>query len=181
MRHLQLACILALLLSVVGCSAQPPGPQAPIEVPRLTVFLVRHAEKLDDGRDPGLSPAGERRAATLAHTLRDAQIERIHSSDYIRTRDTAAPIAAALGLDVGLYDPRDLPTLAAELRQTGGVHLVVGHSNTTPALVELLDGEPGDEIDEASEYERRYVLTRGRHGTTTSTLLRFGEAYVPGD
>ena len=43
-----------------------------------------------------------------------------------------------------------------ELTRDGLRHLVVGHSNTTPPLVELFGGDAGPPIDEASEYDRLY-------------------------
>ncbi|TXS92896.1 histidine phosphatase family protein [Parahaliea maris] len=141
----------------------------------LQVFLVRHAEKVDASSDPALSEAGLQRAQALAHTLRDAAIEHIHSSDYIRTRDTAAPLAELLGQEVSLYDVEALPDLAEALRTAGGRHLVVGHSDTTPELVTLLGGEPGPEINEASEYDRLYLLAIDTAGNVTTTLLRYGE------
>ena len=64
------------------------------------MFLVRHAEKVDQSKDPDLSPDGYRRAEELACVLADADIEHIHSSDFIRTRLTAAPVAEKFGLDV---------------------------------------------------------------------------------
>ena len=57
------------------------------------------------------------------------------------------------------YDPRDLESFASTLRATPGTILVVGHSNTIPELVDLLGGKPGAPIDEASEYDRLYVVT----------------------
>ena len=137
-------------------------------------FLVRHAEKADDGHDPSLSPAGEFRARELADLLRDAGIDRVHSSDFIRTRDTAAPIAERLGLVTELYDPGHLPVLAERLQSSPGRHLVIGHSNTTPRLAELLGGDPGVPIDEEHEYDRLYVLKRGGDGAVITVLLRYG-------
>ncbi|MDP7018098.1 MAG: phosphoglycerate mutase family protein [Pirellulaceae bacterium] len=139
----------------------------------LVVFLVRHAEKVDTSRDPQLSAAGKRRAAELANALRDAKLKHVHSSDYIRTRDTAAPIAARLGLKVQLYDSRDLPTLIKQLRKTGGRHLVVGHSSTTPNAVEMLGGEPGTPIHEPTEYDRLYIVKIDKSGAST-VLMRYG-------
>lgn len=150
-----------------------PAVAAMAEEP-LVVFLVRHAEKVDASSDPELSPAGVERAADLAASLRDTGVERVHSSDYVRTRDTAKPTAEALGHEVELYDPRDLPALVASLREAGGRHLVVGHSNTTPAAVELLGGEPGSEIDEKTEYDRLYVVTVGGDGAVSTVLMRYG-------
>ena len=110
---------------------------------RLEVFLVRHAEKVVGAEDPGLVPIGHVRAQALADMLAETGITHIHSSDYKRTTQTAAPLAARLGLDIKMYDPRDLPALAAKLKTAGDRHLVVGHSNTTPKLAGLLGGGTG--------------------------------------
>ncbi len=165
-----------LSLLIVVCCAVPPLAQR--QTTRAVVFLVRHAEKVDASRDPQLSPQGAQRAAALAMLLRDSGIDHVHSTDFIRTRDTAGPVATMLGLGaVELYDPSDLPALRARLTRDGGRHLVVGHSNTTPPLVELLGGDAGPPIDEASEYDRLYVVTIDNEGTVTTVLLRYGVPY----
>lgn len=162
-------CVLTLATVYFAPIAHASEAQKP-----LVVFLVRHAEKVDDSRDPELSTAGLERAGELRRSLRDAAIERIHSTDFIRTRDTAAPIAEDLGLEIELYDHGNLEGLVEHLRRTGGRHLVVGHSNTTPKVVELLGGEPGTEIDEASEYDRLYVVTIGIDDSVSTVLMRYG-------
>jgi phosphohistidine phosphatase SixA len=140
------------------------------------VYLVRHAERAEDGtNDPPISDAGRARATLLAEMFRDAGITHVHSTDYKRTRSTATPAAHEVGLDLELYDPRDLPGFAAELRSTPGRHLVLGHSNTTPGLVEALGGDPGEPIDEM-EYDRLYVVTLTSDGAST-VLIRFGERF----
>jgi phosphohistidine phosphatase SixA len=139
----------------------------------IVVFLVRHAEKADAGRDPELTEAGRQRASELAQVLRDANIDRIHSTNYIRTRDTAAPLAAMLDLKPEVYDPTQLAEFAQTLKQQGQRHLVVGHSNTTPELVRLLGGEPGSPIEESSEYDRLYIVTVDESGVAT-VLMRYG-------
>jgi len=145
-----------------------------IAAPENTVvFLVRHAEKADTSRDPKLSEAGKQRASELAQVLRDAHIDLIHSTNYIRTRETAAPLAAMLGLKPEFYDPTQLLEFAQTLTQQGQRHLVVGHSNTTPELVRLLGGDPGSPIEESSEYDRLYVVTVDESGVTT-VLMRYG-------
>ena len=166
--------ILSLGLFLGACTSPSGGGEAQEEENSLVVFLVRHAEKVDHSRDPDLSPEGYLRADALAMTLSDAEIEYVHSSDYIRTRKTASPVADMLGLEIELYDPADLPALAASLKAKGGRHLVVGHSNTTPALVALLGGAPGVAIEEESEYDRLYILTIGKDEVKT-ILLRYGK------
>lgn len=140
----------------------------------LVVFCVRHAEKVDNSRDPKLSAAGRKRAQTLATTLRSARLTHIYSSDFIRTRNTAAPTAQRHNLRVEAYDHGNLPRLAQLLLQTGGRHLVVGHSTTTPALVKLLGGKDATPIDEAGEYDRLYIVTIGTDGRAQTVLLRYG-------
>lgn len=174
-----MVAISLLMTTVIGCSpASDTAPSASGREP-LVVFLVRHAEKTDHGEDPELSPPGVDRAAELARSLRSAEIDHVHSSDFIRTRDTAAPTAAEYGLEVELYDPDDLLALVEILRKAGGRHLVVGHSNTTPQVVELLGGEPGPAINEEGEFDRLYIVTIGKDGTASSVMTRYGRPYEP--
>lgn len=141
------------------------------------IYLVRHAEKITgtdiEDRDPPLTEAGRERAQHLAYVLGHVRIEKIYSSDYTRTRQTAKPLAKKLGLRVQSYDPRALREFAQQLREGSGRALVVGHSNTTPQLVELLGGEGGAPIDEKSEYDRLYVVIL-EGGRVTTLLQRFG-------
>lgn len=142
----------------------------------VVVYLVRHAERAEDGtNDPPISEAGWARARLVGTMLADAGLTHIHSTDFKRTRSTGEPAAEATGLDILSYNPRDLPGFAAQLRSMPGRHLVLGHSNTTPQLVEALGGDPGDPIEEM-EYDRLYIVTIV--GDTVSTvLLRFGELF----
>jgi phosphohistidine phosphatase SixA len=158
--------VVALALTLSGC--QPPV-EAPPASPESVFFLVRHAEKADQSEDPPLTETGRARAEALARTLKDAGVDGIFSSDFERTRDTAAPLASHLGLEVASYDPTALADLAKTLRASPGRYLVVGHSNTTPELAGLLGGEPGPPIPE-DEYDRLYVLLH-RPGEETSTIV----------
>jgi broad specificity phosphatase PhoE len=152
------------------------GDDVPIQAQQdaTVVYLVRHAERDEDGTaDPPVTPAGRERARLLADMLRDADLTHIHTTDYLRTRSTAEPVAARMGIEPSVYDARDLDGLAARLRATPGRHLVVGHSDTTPALVRALGGDPGTPIPDP-EYDRLYILTLTSGGTST-VLIRFGE------
>ena len=152
-----------------------PTPQEPV-----VVYLVRHAEKAADGTDdPPLAIAGRIRVQTLRTLLADVSLTHVHSTDWKRTRDTARPFAEEAEVEVAMYDPRELETLATEIMDTPGRHLVTGHSNTTPQLVAALGGDPAGEIDDL-EYDRLYILVIGPGGSTVTTLLRFGEPYVEG-
>ena len=172
------AAVLGLAAAVLVACQAVPEPEGG------TVYLVRHAEKVTDGgamvvedpKDPPLTVAGEARAEVLAELLRDAGITQVWSTDYIRTRETAAPLAEALDLEIRLYNPRDLPGFAETLKaQPNEVVLAVGHSNTTPALAEALGGDAGIPIDEKAEYDRLYVIDL-REGT--SEIRRYGTPYT---
>ena len=157
---------LILMSVLLGCAPRSEDPDS-------MIYLVRHAEKILDQSDPDLTEWGHKRAEFLADLLEGKGVTHIHSSDYIRTRNTAAPLAKRLGLEIEIYDPSDLETFAAHLKTLDGVHLVVGHSNTTPPLVDLLEGEGGEPINEASEYDRLYIVSR-KDGKIASQLIRYG-------
>lgn len=161
--------------SAIQLPAEGAGDPEPV-----VVYLVRHAEKADDSsEDPPLTLAGEIRVRLLRQLLTDVGFNHIHTTDWKRTRDTARPFAAELGAEARVYDPRQLESLATHLRDTPGTHLVVGHSNTTPMLVEALGGEPHDPIEEM-EYDRLYIVVINPDRPPVTTLLRFGEPYVRG-
>jgi phosphohistidine phosphatase SixA len=168
---------LSLLMYMGGCYQSTMGPETGTGDESLTVFLVRHAEKDVESMDidSHLTEEGHRRAAELARTLADAEIGYVHSSDFIRTRNTAAPVADQFDIEIELYDTSMLHDLADTIKARGGRHLVVGHSNTTPILVEILGGEPGLPIVEQSEYDRLYILTI-IDGEVNTVLIRYGES-----
>ena len=155
MMRITIALLLLSTLVVTACRSASADAQAEAAALPATVFLVRHAETDGGGPAPALSEAGRARAERLAGVLATESITRVLTTDYQRTRGTAGPVAARLGITAETYDPRDLQGLAEKLRTTGGRVLVVGHSNTTPALVTLLGGEPGSAIAE-TEHDRLY-------------------------
>ena len=132
------------------------------------IYLVRHAEK-QTGKNPHLTPAGIKRANSIANLLKQADISTIYSTDYHRTQQTAKPLAKQNKLKVKSYDPRQLPAFATQVKQVNGNIMVVGHSNTTPQLVRLLGGKATD-MDE-SEYTRLYQLFIDNGGKVTTVLL----------
>lgn len=152
-----------------------PLPQPIVRGPKLhSIYLVRHAEKQKDGtRDPGLTSEGGQRTRDLHDALIDYPLDVIWSTNYRRTRGTAATPARYRAVSVKMYDPRDLDGFAAQLRAKGENALVVGHSNTTPDLAQALGADPGTPIVEADEYDRLYIIDIGTNWTD-SRIERFG-------
>jgi broad specificity phosphatase PhoE len=132
------------------------------------VLLVRHAEKATEPLDdPPLSEAGVARAQALATALRDARVTAIITTQLRRTRDTALPLATARGLTpeivpiaTGAIPPHVEATVAAIRRHTGDVVLVVGHSNTIPAIIAALGGPRLPDICDAA-YSNLFILQLG--------------------
>jgi 2,3-bisphosphoglycerate-dependent phosphoglycerate mutase len=151
-----------------------------------TVIFVRHAEKalLPDG-DPSLSAAGQQRAAELARQLVDADvvagIDAIYSTSYRRTEETVQPVAEALNLPIISYDAANTETIVDEIVRAhkGKIVLVVGHSNTVPAMIGAMGASKKvPEIDEY-EYDNIYVVSIPWFGKTKTIRLRYGAPYVP--
>ena len=110
------------------------------------VIIVRHAERADAGMasketDPALSAAGTARAARLSTVLADAGIKAIYVTQYKLTQDTARPLAGKLNIKVDAT-PLSGEALAARLKSQhpSDVVLIVGHSDTVPAIIKGLGG-----------------------------------------
>ena len=139
-----------------------------------TYILVRHAEKVLGVRNPDLTQEGKERAKDLKYLLKDVHLDAVYSSDYKRTRQTAAPTAKAKNMEVQLYDARDLGGLVTEVenKYAGKTILVVGHSNTTPALTNRLAGTDYTDFDE-SIYDNFFVVDVFKKGKAKVLLLKY--------
>jgi phosphohistidine phosphatase SixA len=120
---------------------------------------MRHLEKAE-GSDPALSAAGTANAQRLAGWFEGrAKPQAIYVSTTRRARDTAAPLAARLGITPREYNPADTPGLVAQVRAEPGSVLIVGHSNTVPEIVAGLGGtRPAPLAD--TDYGTIWVVTK---------------------
>lgn len=139
-----------------------------------TFILVRHAEK-DYGRDPILTKEGTERAERLKEILKNTSIDAVYSTDTKRTQLTAEPTAADKNLKIISYAASGLQDFSADLKRLykGKTVLVVGHSNTTPAMANYLTNT--DEYPRFSEldYTNLYVVTLPRIGKPRVLKLRY--------
>jgi probable phosphoglycerate mutase len=136
------------------------------------LLLVRHGESapfregdevpLVDGHgDPPLSPEGQRQAERVGERLAVEKIDAIYVSTLIRTAQTAAPLAARLGM---------APAVEPDLREVhlgeweGGtfrVHAAAGHPAYRASMAEeRWDLIPGAESDEAFSLRTRRAIER---------------------
>lgn len=143
------------------------------------VILTRHAERADGvatmtttsgaPADPQLSAAGDARAQKLATMLADANITAMFTTEFRRTKDTAAPLAAKLKLTPEVVAAAQ--TAAMIDRITAHVNdtvFVVGHSNTVPAIIKALGG-PDVTIGD-NEYDNLFIYVPA---TKTLTRIRY--------
>lgn len=136
--------VLALLLA--GCASAPDPAPVGYET---VVYVVRHAEAEEDGtRDPALNAEGEARAVRLVEALTEP-VDAVFVSPLRRTQLTALPSASASGVTPEVV-PIGEGGIEAHVAETvrrvravepGSVVLVVGHSNTVPAIAGALTGQ----------------------------------------
>ena len=111
------------------------------------VVLVRHAEAGDStSGDPDLSPAGEKRVASLGAFIDDALAER----------------------------KVDWSGLAARIKREhrGKTVVVVGYATTLPGVISQLSGS--DYVMRDDEFDALYVVVLPSPGETRVLRLRFG-------
>jgi broad specificity phosphatase PhoE len=143
--YLPILCLLFLLSS---CST--------------SIYLVRHAEKQTStgnmmGNDPDLTLEGRIRADILADTLTGKKISGVYSTNYQRTRHTAAPTAMIKITDVKIYSDGNKLLDSLITRKKKG-YLVVGHSNTIPAMLKHIGLQPSMEDIPENDYDNLFVV-----------------------
>ena len=140
-----------------------------------TIVLVRHAEKMKDQKDPNLTNEGNLRAAKLKEILSTIPLDQIYSTDYNRTQQTAKPTSNSQEVDITSYNPRAINDFGNMLLQTkkGENILVVGHSNTTPKLLNYFMKETVVESISESDYGNLYILNIDNEGNAKALLLKY--------
>jgi broad specificity phosphatase PhoE len=175
------------LLALAALCACTPGTPPAAATPRpdgaTTVIVVRHAEKAaEPAADPPLTAAGQARAEALVDAVRGMPVTAVISTNFVRTRSTAAPLAARLGLTTELVDAR-APDHARQVaagvlaKHRGETVVVVGHSNTVPDIVAALGAPKPASICDA-EYDNLFVVRVPASGAATVERRKYGAASV---
>jgi hypothetical protein len=99
------------------------------------------------------------------------------ATQYVRTRATAAPTAIAghITPEIVRASGADGPKEVADAvrRHAGHTVLVVGHSNTVPAIIEALGAVRPPPICDV-EYDNLYVVTISQNKPATLVRAKFG-------
>lgn len=157
-KRMKKICWMVLIVALTSC--------------QTTYYVVRHAEKATVPADnPSLTEAGQQRAETLKTLLLSKHIKAIYSSDYVRTKETARPLAEKLSLPIELYNPREQAAFIEQLKSSKKNSLIVGHSNTIRHIINGLYEHDTlqTDIDERI-YDNLFVVTRKRFPTRQTTF-----------
>jgi phosphohistidine phosphatase SixA len=185
--RLMAASFIIALISVVTGKIEATAQLTEDNFKATSVFLVRHAEKATTPpEDPPLTEAGTMRAQQLANILAHAGIKSIYTSQFLRTKQTAEPLAKSLGITPSLMPIKMSPSNPREISQqsikdiadkiyerAGDAALVVGHSNTIPEVIKMLGGDQPTAIDE-KEFNDLFVVTVYARGKAKVARLKFG-------
>lgn len=124
------AAALAAVITVGACSGTPQQHS-------ITLTFIRHAESTANAANmintdvpgPSLTEEGQGQAEQLAHQLSRNSFTAIYTSDMVRTQETAAPLAHALGKH---FEPL-----------SGLNEIDAGKYNHTPKRPACLHDDPG--------------------------------------
>jgi broad specificity phosphatase PhoE len=149
-----------------------------------TVILVRHAERATEPRaDPLLTPEGQQRALDLKAALAGAGVSSIITTHLQRTQLTAKPLGdstAQSPIVVRAGGPGHADSVAAAVmrRPAGETVLVVGHSNTIPAIIAALGGPRMPDLCDG-QYSNLFILQLQVGSAPRLIKAKYGAADAP--
>lgn len=176
-KFLQRRAMLLLPALLAVTAAAPSASVAPATV----VIVVRHAERAPGSGDVPISEAGQARARALVEVGRVAGVQVIITTQFQRTKQTASLLAEALGITMATVGTQSeiakhIAEVAAAVKQhTGKTVLVVGHSNTVPAIVTALGGPKLADLCD-TEYDNLFTLVLDAEGGVRTVRSKYGAA-----
>ncbi len=134
-------------------------------VAQEVVYVVRHAEQVEDVDDPPLSEQGMARAWMLREFFRDAGLTAVYGTVLRRTMETGAVVTEPLGFEVTPVETDSLDGLVARAQreQPHGRVLIIGHSNTVPRVLEQF-GYPNEITIDHDEYDNLFIIVPAAEG-----------------
>lgn len=123
-----------------------------------TLFLIRHAEKLDNTKNTDLSPEGFERAESWKKYFENTKIDAFYSSGFQRARRTCQPMAFSRDKDIKIYKNHLMDLKKVIDENKGKTVLIVGHSNRIPTFVNKLLGEEKYPEIQEPEFGNLYII-----------------------
>ena len=137
------------------------------------IYLIRHAEKDRSdlkNKNPHLNKLGKDRALKWVEVFKNVEFDKIFSTNYNRTIETATPISLDKKIEISIYSPSKIDYESFKSKTSGEKVLVVGHSNTIPFFVNgLIDKEVYQQIDDLNN-ANLYKVTICNDNITHSLL-----------
>lgn len=127
-----------------------------------TYYLIRHAEKdrtNANNKNPNLTYKGTERAKKWAEVFSNVKLNAIYSTDFRRTKQTAKPTAESKKLPIYAFDTKAMYDAGFKYNTSGKSVLVVGHSNTTPQLANMILGEEKYKQIKDTNNGNLYIIT----------------------
>ncbi|EAS19223.1 putative phosphoglycerate mutase family protein [Flavobacteria bacterium BBFL7] len=160
--------LLFTIFYLLSCNTGPKQGE-PVDNQGITTFyFIRHAEKrTDQGSDPELTEEGKKRADAWVNYFFLKNVDHIISSDYKRTKATAAPLAAAHDMDVELYDVSNTKALDLLEKYRGKTVALFGHSNTINEYTNQLQNDSIYNPLEDNDYESYFYVRVSESGKSS--------------
>jgi 2,3-bisphosphoglycerate-dependent phosphoglycerate mutase len=165
----KLLTALLLLLCVGSLQAQNSDENV-----ITSLYFIRHAEKNTSNpseKDPDLITEGILRAAHWSLVFDHINFDAIYSTNYKRTRNTALPTVEQKNLTLTLYSPKNFDHLEFLKENKNKTVLIVGHSNTTPFIVNTIIGQALYKQIEDTNYRNLYIINITESGEIIHQLL----------
>ncbi|MEO8149044.1 MAG: phosphoglycerate mutase family protein [Bacteroidia bacterium] len=136
-----------------------------------TIYLVRHAEKVDNSTNSPLSATGLQHANVLRDTLMNKSIDTIFASTFLRTQQTAQPLSTAINKSMVIYNKDTSIQFVNSIRNLRGKDiLVVGHSDNIPQMVITLTDSIVEIPD--SVFNTMFIVKIKRFPSKRITLIK---------
>lgn len=148
-------------------------------------FLVRHAEKDTLPKtNPILTKQGYKRSHLLAQLFKSTRVDAVYSTIYNRTIHTADSLATSKALPTKMYKPGDMKAFVKERLEDESEKsvVIVGHSNTTPAIAGVFMEEKVYEHSfEEDDYDNLLVVNILPNGEKKLFKLKYGRMFTASD
>lgn len=137
------------------------------------IYLVRHAKAGErrvwtgEDIDRPLSRTGWKQSNAIARRLAKKQVTSLHSSAYVRCRQTLEPLGELLGLDVQedkrLLEDEPFEPVLELLRDASDGAVLCSHGDIIPAVIEALVRR-GMQVETPPDWRKASVWVLRRKG-----------------